>query len=326
MIQKITAAVIGGGNIGAGVANYSKSVRPGSHADAYRLHEDVDLVGIVEINEDRREYLQKEYEHVDIFESIEELFKHHQPEIVSIATPSQYHAEHLFQIVPYKPKVILCEKPLAYSIEDGEKMVQLCKEKGIQLFVNHQRHFDPLLQEWAGKVKNGLLGELYQGHAYYYNGFFNNGTHLIDIMRVFCGEVKSVSARYNEKTSSNPDDKNIDADLLFENGLRLSMHSLSKNYGHFGFTIFGEKGMISMSNLGFEVQYREKINSEHFPGFFELNKEIERDGEPRSMISSSIDHVISYIKDGIAPYGTGEDALAVLKILEESKLSADDKE
>ena len=47
MIQKnnnITAAVIGCGKIGAGVQNYSAAVRPGSHADSYRLHPDIDLI------------------------------------------------------------------------------------------------------------------------------------------------------------------------------------------------------------------------------------------------------------------------------------------
>jgi len=323
----IQVAIIGCGNIGAGVSNYSAAVRPGSHADAYRLRDDVEIVGLLETSTERQVYLEKEYPGVPIFESIEALFAVASPDIVSIASPTQFHAEHVLAVAAYAPKAILCEKPLAYTQEDGEKMVATCKEKGIKLFVNHQRHFDPLLQKWAGKLHNGLLGNLYQGNAYYYNGLFNNGTHLVDILRIFCGEVVSVSGVYNERTSNNGElDKNIDGELIFESGLRVTLHSLSKNYGFFGFSLFGDDGMLSVQNLGFEVAYRKKIDNKNFPGFFELSQDAVIEGKPRSMIQATIDHVIAVVRDGISSYGTGEDALAVLTTLLAIERSAKEKE
>jgi len=322
--KNITAAVIGCGNIGAGVSNYADAVRPGSHADAYRQNEHVDLVGLVEPGADRQAYLKEEYNDVSVYGSIDELFSVGTPDVVSVASPTAMHYEHVMVVAKHKPKVILCEKPLAYDLDQAKEMVETCKELGITLLVNHQRHFDTVLRSWAKKIQDGLLGDVYQGNAFYYNGFFNNGTHLVDALRMFLGDVLRVQGEYNERTSS-ADDKNIDGALHFARGTRVTLHSLTKNYGHFGFVLYGEKGRLEVTNLGFEVRYQEKVDNKHFPGYFELSDNVIVEGEPRSMIKETIAHVVSHLQDSVPPIGTGEDGLMVMNILDSFKQSAEDE-
>ena len=322
-MDQFTAAVIGCGRIGAGVDNYKEDVRPGSHADAYRNNADVSLVGLVEPTQERRAYLAAEYADVPVYEQVSELFASTVPDIVSIASPTQYHYDVLREVVEYAPKAILCEKPLAYDIEHAKEMVQLCEEKGIHLFVNHQRHFDPLLRSWASKIHAGEIGKVIQGTAFYYNGWFNNGTHLIDLLRVYLGDIVAVRGEYNDLTSWNNDDRDIDARLSFASGARVNMHALPKNYGYFGFSLFGEAGMIEVTNLGFEVRYRKKIDNRQYPGFYELSEDVVVEGAPRSMIVHTIAHIVDVLANGTTAFGTGSDGLAVMETLNAVKESAE---
>lgn len=319
--QPIRAAVVGGGAIGAG-KEYATSVQPGSHAHAYDMSSDIDLVGIVEPHTARHPFLQKEYSGVPIFESIDALCCTTKPDIVSIATPTEYHAEHVERIAAYRPNIILCEKPLAYEKKVVQQMIHTCDREGVLLFVNHQRHFDSLLREWAQRVKDGILGALYQGTAYYYNGWYNNGTHLIDLLVLFAGPVSSVCAYTNPRTSDKEGDPSIDAVLFFEQGMRIAVHSLSKNYGHFGCTLFGELGMIDVGNLGYTISYKKKVPNELYNGVFTLESPGVTAGTPRSMFADTVAFLVDVYHGTQSPEGTAKDALHVMSVLDACRESA----
>ncbi len=317
------AAVIGCGNIGAAVGNYNKAVQPGTHAGAYQKHKRTTLVALVENNIERHAFLKKNFPKVQLFADPEQMFKEIKPDVVSIATPTALHYNLVLMAARYKTSAILCEKPIAYTIPEAEKMIAACKKSNSVLFINHQRRYDPLLNDWSQKIKKGFLGAPFQATANYYNGFFNAATHLIDLLRMFLGEPVRVIAKYNETTSSQENDPNIDGMMFFKNGAVATLQSLSKNYGHFGFSLFGDKGWIGVTNLGFEVQYRSKVKNANYKGYFELSKNIKSEGKPRSLIIASVDTVVRCLDGKLKPYGIGEDGLAVLKILQAFKKSAD---
>jgi len=315
MSKKLKAAVIGCGNIGASVKNYGRAVRPGSHASAYQANAKTKLAALVENDKDKWPGLKNDFPRVKIYEDADLMFKEIKPDIVSIATPTGSHYKFVLMAAKYKCPAILCEKPISYSVQEAKKMILACQKSNSQLFINHTRHFDPLLQKWSRKVRNGFLGQIYQGNAYYYNGLFNNGTHLIDLLRMFLGEIDWVAVQYNKKTSWQEKDLNVDGLIAFKNGALISFQSLSKNYGYFGFSLFGEKRMINVTNLAYEIEYRKKIRNENYKGFFELSSEISKEGAPRSFMKSAIGHVVSCLEGKTAPQSTGQNGLAVLEIL-----------
>lgn len=317
------AAVIGCGNIGAEEGNYNKAVQPGTHAGTYASIKRINLVALVDVDTDRLERIKKYFPGVPQYTDAEKMYKEIKPDIVSIATPIVHHYAGVMLAAKHQCPIILCEKPISDDIVKAKKMIIACKKSGSKLFVNHMRHFDPLLLKWAKRIRDGYIGDAYQGNAFYYNGFYDSGTHLVDVLRMFLGELAWVSAKYNKKTSSNPKDLNVDGMIGFKNGAIVSLQSLSKNYGFFGFRIFGEKGMVNIRNLCFEVEYRKKINNKNYKGFFELDKRIKREGENRSFIKSVIEYMMLFADGKKEAISTGEDGLAVLKILIAVKKSAD---
>jgi len=321
--NKFKAAVIGVGNIGADEGKFSKEVSPGTHAGSYNINIDTELSAFVDVNKKNLKSACIFFPGVKSFSSIKEMMKKEKPDIVSISTPTKFHCENVLEVAKFGCKAIICEKPIAYLIKDAKKMISVCKDKKIKLFVNHQRHFDPLLQKWGIKIqKDKCLGELYQGHAYYYNGLYNNGTHLVDLLSMFVGKIVSVEGIYNKKTSSNKNDLNIDGFLFFKNGAIVSLHSLSKNYGYFSFSIFGEKGMIEVSNLGYQIKFVKKVKNKNYKGFYSLSSNALIEGKERSMFIGTIIHVVSCLLGKVKPINTGEDGLYVLMVLDALNNSA----
>lgn len=320
---KFKAAVIGCGNIGAEMANRSKQVQPGTHAGAFEANKKTRLVALVDIDQERLARIKNFFPKANLYTSVGQMLLKERPDIVSVATPTDCHYKNVLEAAKFKCPVIICEKPLAYNFNEAKKIVEICKTNGSQLFVNHHRHFYSLLQKWSEKVKNNFLGELFQGNTYYNNGLFNTGSHAVDLSRMFLGEPISVMGYYNKTTSWKPNDPNADGLIKFKNDLTVSFQSLNKNYAYFGLKIFGDKGMLDIVNLGFELQYREKIASKNYNGYFELSNNVFKEGKPRCMISEMVSHVVSVLEGKATPVSTGEDGLAVLRILTALKRSAD---
>jgi len=315
MKKKYNALVIGCGNIGAAIGNYNKAVQPATHAGAFQANPKTNLVSLVEKDKKRLNEAGKYFPKAKLYTDIDKALKENKVDIVSIATPSHMHYKHVLKVAKYRVPAILSEKPIAYKVKEAEEMIRVCKKNNSQLFINHMRHFDPILNKWAKKVRNNLLGQIFQGNIYYYNGLFNNGTHWLDVMRLFLGNPISVIGKYNRNTSTNPRDMNVDGTIIFKNDIKISLQTLNKNYGYFCLKIFGEKGMIDITNLGYEVHYRKKINNKNFKGFFELSEDIVKEGSTRSLMISAINHVVNFLDKKTKPISTGEDGLAILKIL-----------
>jgi len=322
MKKFFNAVVIGCGNIGAKAGNYGKSVQPGTHAGAYQADKRTRLVALVESDKERLPFLKKDFPDVKIYTDPDEMFGKIKPDIVSIATPTSTHCELVLLAAKHKCPAILCEKPISLNISDARKMISACHKNNSILFINHMRHFDPILRKWSEKVKSGFLGQVYQGNAYYYNGLFNNATHIIDLLITFLGEPIAVSAYYNRTTSNDKSNLNADGIIFFENDVKITLQTLSKNYGFFGFRIFGERGMLDITRAGFDVQYRKKIKHKYFKGYFELDEKTKEEGDLRSFMASAIGYVVDCLEGKKQPISTGEDGLAVLKILESLKKSA----
>ncbi len=319
------AVVVGCGNIGAGVDIYNKNIRPGSHADTYLKNKRIELCALVKPNKLRHKYLKKYYPGVDIYTDAEKMISEVKIDILSIAVPTNNHFELVMLAVKNKIPVILCEKPLSHSLKEAKIMVEECQKKKIKLFVNHIRRYDKLMIKWSKKVRDGLLGKLEQATFQYYNGLYNSGTHFLDLIIMFAGQPVSVIAIHNKNTSWNKKDMNVDGLLFFKNGLTLSIQSLSKNYGYQNIKIFGEKGMLEISNLTYEIKHYKKIKNKNFKNFYQLEENCKKEGKEKSWMVGAINYFVKYMDGKEKIISTGNDGLIVMKILNALRKSASSK-
>jgi predicted dehydrogenase len=322
MKKRYKATVIGCGWIGAENKDYSKIIQPATHAGAYKSHPRIELAALVDINPKKLSIARKLFPGIPSFNSAREMFKKIKPDIVSIATPTNSHSRLVQLAARFKTKAIVCEKPISNSLKEAEKMIKVCQDNKSLLFINHQRRFDPLIRKWRDKVKTGLIGNILQASCYYYNGLLNNGTHSIDLLRFFLGEISWVQAITNLKTSVSKNDKNVDALIGFRNNVRATMQSLSKNYGFANFYFYGTRGRIAIKNLGYEIEYRKLIKNKYYKNRYQLSGPIKQMGETRSFMGPMANHVVNCLEKRERPISSGEDGLTALKIILALKKSA----
>lgn len=322
--KKYKAAVIGCGRIGAEEDLYNQKAQPATHAAVYREHPKIELAGLADVNPKKLKKAGRYFPGAPLFLSAEEMFRKIKPDIVSIATQPDSHPELVRLAAKYKTKAILCEKPIAHSLREAKEMIKSCRKNNSLLFINHQRHFDPLLKKWSNKIREGLIGDIFQANAYYYNGLFNNGTHIIDLLRLFLGEVNWVRGFTNEKTSWKKRDKNVDALVVFKNGARVFLQSLTKNYGFFDFYFYGLKGSFAIKKLGQEIEYRKLIENKYVKNYYQLSDFFIKKGRPRNFFKEAVSHIVACLDGKEKPISTGDDGLAALKILLALRKSAED--
>lgn len=121
-------------------------------------------------------------------------------DIVSVATSSPGHAEIVLGCVERGVKVVWCEKPLATSPAEGDRMLAACRAAGTLLVVNHNRRFHPHYRRLRDLFAAGELGELTGAIVRWGTGRLGCvGTHLFDAALMITGRVPvALSAQIDE--------------------------------------------------------------------------------------------------------------------------------
>lgn len=325
-MKKYTAAVIGCGRVGVQMEGDPGKPKPATHTGAFIKSSRIKLVGAAEVDLTTRRRAQKFMPGMPIFSNADELLKKTKPDIVAIATPDKTHWPMVRVAAKYNPKLIIDEKPIADNISDAKKIISLCKKKGIVLLINYMRRFDPVLHKLGEKIRGGELGKIQQARCLYVNGLRNSGSHAIDLLRWYLGEVKWVQGWKNPYAAfSHKGDGNVDAILMMKNGTRVILQSLNiKNYSIFEIEFYGTRKATMIRNMGFTIDVVPLRKSHHYTGFQELDiAKIKRHtDEKRSFFSAMAKHAVACLDGREKPASTGYDALRALEIIDAIRKSA----
>lgn len=157
-------------------------------------------------------------------------------DILVVATSDNRHTDIVVDGAEAGVKGILCEKPLATSLEDADRMIEVCEERGVPLHVNHNRRWNPLMHMVRDEIRSGLIGKL--GSIVVSHGgpramLFRSGTHMIDAVCFFAESEPAQVAGMLEPGFDNWDryrgdggrlpenDPSASGMILFENGVRV---------------------------------------------------------------------------------------------------------
>jgi UDP-N-acetylglucosamine 3-dehydrogenase len=128
-----------------------------AHARSYQAMENVKLVGIVDINKQKAYKLAKEG--TETFSSFEEAVeKLERVDVVDVCIPTYLHKEYVKKAATLG-KHVICEKPLARTLEDAVEMVNFCKEQDVKLFVGHVVRFFPEYNLAKRVLESGEIGK-----------------------------------------------------------------------------------------------------------------------------------------------------------------------
>lgn len=195
-----TAGIIGLGFIGAAdqvsgdALGQQVENLDGTHVAAYENHPGVDLVAGSSRDAGRRERFEKRTG-ARTYADWRELIEKESFDIISVATYAPYHADITVACAEAGIRAIYCEKPIATTLDDANRMVEACASAGSLLVLNHQRRFNSNCRRLRDFIASGALGELTSVNLQWGNGRIGNvGTHMIDGLMMLTGrKVERVS-------------------------------------------------------------------------------------------------------------------------------------
>jgi phthalate 4,5-cis-dihydrodiol dehydrogenase len=140
-----------------------------------------------------------------VYRSVEALCADAEVDVVYVATPHQFHAEHV-ETAAAGGKHVLVEKPMAITLDECRRMIAASERADVRLVVGHSHSFDAPILRAREIIASGALGAVRMINAQYYTDFlyrprrpeeldtargggavFNQAAHQVDIVRLLGG-------------------------------------------------------------------------------------------------------------------------------------------
>jgi predicted dehydrogenase len=218
------------------------------HIEAWQRIPEVELVALCDADLEKAQAFAEKWGFAgEIFSSLADaLTAFPEADYVDIATPPASHLE-LVQVASGHGKDIICQKPLAPTLGEAQKMVALAEARGVRLMVHENFRFQPwhraikaILEaktvgdelysiHWRMRMGDGWQADAYLSRQPYFRTYprlliYETGVHLIDVVRFHTGsEVGSVQAYLSKR---NQEIKGEDSGLVvlgMENGCRATL-------------------------------------------------------------------------------------------------------
>lgn len=93
------------------------------------------------------------------YDNFDDIRSNRDVDIVYIVLPNAMHAEYVIRAAR-AGKHVICEKPMATSVEDCQRMISACHEAGVKLSIGYRLHFDPFNQEMMRYGHNKIFGSV----------------------------------------------------------------------------------------------------------------------------------------------------------------------
>ena len=198
-----------------GIVGCGRILRKHAGALTGPLKEEAQMVAVCDIKPERAKEAGLAYR-VPYFTDYDEMLKAVNVDVVTILTESGNHARHTIDIVKKYSKHIVVEKPMALLLDDADKMIRVCDEMGVKLFVVKQNRYNLPVMKLREALDAGRFGKLVMGtvrvrwsrtQEYYdqdaWRGtwamdggvFANQASHHVDLLEWMLGRPMSVFAR-----------------------------------------------------------------------------------------------------------------------------------
>lgn len=166
------------------------------------------IAGVYDQNEDvaREALLTYKLDGGLIYDSARLMLESVRPDALVVASTATSHREYVCLGAELGVKYILCEKPMATSIEDCDKMIQACRDSGSKLAINHQMRFSGQYEAVKRLINTDLFGGLHSiiiaGSNF---GLAMVAPHYFEMFRYLMEEeIKTVSFWADENKLKNP--------------------------------------------------------------------------------------------------------------------------
>lgn len=183
------------------------------HADAWNRIDGAEIVAVVDSDLAKAREFGTRWSIPLIFQTMGELFGALKVDFVDIVTRPETHRA-LTTLAARHGAHVICQKPMAPSMEDCEAMAEECKLQGVRLVIHENWRWQPWYREVKRLLDKGFAGQPFQisfrmrtgdgrgAEPYKVQPYFREmprlliyetAVHFLDTFRFLLGEVESLS-------------------------------------------------------------------------------------------------------------------------------------
>jgi UDP-N-acetylglucosamine 3-dehydrogenase len=314
------------------------SIAKHRHLPEYNLNGQAEIMAVCDIVEERAMDMAALY-HAEAYIDYEDLLGNPEIDAVSVCTPNYLHAP--ISIAALKAgKHVLCEKPMAVSVEEAESMIEAARKYGKKLMIGHNQRFVPSHQKARAFIASGEAGKVYSFRTAFGHGgpegwsadgkdswFFRKseafigamgdlGVHKTDLIRYLLGEeITQVGAFVEGSSKENSDvDDTAVCILKTESGvigtLAASWSYVSKEDN--STIIYAENAILRLEDdpeHSLVIQYKNGETLKYELGGIQTNE------EGKQSQSHVISAFIGSIIEDTEPPVSGEEGLKSLRVV-----------
>lgn len=338
-MSKIKVGIIGVGSIS------------NEHIKAYQKNKNVELYAFCDINEEQLNMMGDKYGVERRFTNMEDMLALNEIDAVSVCTWNSAHAPCTIAALN-AGKHVLCEKPMATSKEEAEKMKEAADKNGKILMIGFVRRFGNDCAILKDFISTDYFGEIYYTKATYLRrkgnpgGWFGNkelsgggplidlGVHVIDLVRYLLGKPKPISvygatfhklgnrshikdsSGYSSAGKSENDICNVEdlatGMIRFDNGAVLQVEA------SFSLNIKQDKGEIELfgEKAGAKLNPELEIYAEENGYMTNVTLTTPTALSFDNLFANEIDHFVSCVVDGNKCISTAQDGIEIMAILD----------
>ncbi|HSQ03517.1 MAG TPA: Gfo/Idh/MocA family oxidoreductase [Burkholderiales bacterium] len=227
------------------------------------------LVAVVSREQARADAIAKKFDAQHACTRYEDMLRNPDVTVIAIHTPNALHAEQAIAAAR-AGKHVFCDKPMATSAADAERIVRECEKAGVKLGVNFHNRFMPGFIESKRTIDSGEIGQVVLVQLDASPGVLKGGrtgtwradpvmaglgttmsigTHVYDILRyMLSSEIVTVSSFFDTPRGV-MEEVNMST-FRFANGAiaQVNVHEKAP-HPHNDFVIYGSSGRITGRGL-----------------------------------------------------------------------------
>lgn len=166
------------------------------------------IVGVYDPLPDSVRLAGEEYGLADevIFSSVENMLQSTRPAALVVASTAPSHSKYVCMAAEAGVRYVLCEKPMAVSVQECDRMIAACSQSGTVLAVNHQMRFletFTYVKQLIDSPQFGGVSSITIAGSNF--GLAMNGSHYVEIFRFLTGEdISSLNFWADSEKVPNP--------------------------------------------------------------------------------------------------------------------------
>ncbi len=170
--------------------------------------EGVEIPAVYNRTRSKAEAIAKKFQIPHYYDNAEELLDREQLDVADILTDVDTHLK-FTELAALRGLDVVCQKPMAPNYQDAKKLLQVCRENNVRLFINENFRWQAPIRAARKALDSGVIGDLFKARVTFCSGFpvFENqpflaeldhfiltdiGSHILDVCRFLLGDVKTL--------------------------------------------------------------------------------------------------------------------------------------